>query len=253
MEWPRPVNWDTPAGGVIQKVIAHLPPDTSPHLLVFGSAALQLTVAKDLLSADVDLAVEHVSLALNDSHKPFQREDLERIVEREHLGKGRAPLYVQVCYPQAFDTSPLWGRRAMSVPMAGAHLTVPHPYDILIGKLHRLEDKDLEAFEMVIAATGHPTAEEFRQELIQCPRLFQVPLEPNIPAQHNKSLLRLNVPKLWPRIFGKTISVDRDILKPAHDALTHDYGTGIGFVLKATLEEMPSSLYAPTDNNSGGA
>ena len=41
--------------------------------------------------------------------------------------------------------------------------TWPFPSDagILIGKLDRLEEKDLKAFRMVIKLTGHPTADEF--------------------------------------------------------------------------------------------
>lgn len=35
----------------------------------------------------------------------------------------------------------------------------------LVSKLQRLEDKDLEAFKLVIARTGHPTEEEFRKHL----------------------------------------------------------------------------------------
>ena len=65
-------------------------------------------------------------------------------------------------YPR---TSPRWRTRAATVQLDNVTLTIPHPLDILIGKLSRLEAKDVKAFERVIQLSGHPTADELRSEL----------------------------------------------------------------------------------------
>jgi len=49
----------------------------------------------------------------------------------------------------------------------------PHPIDILIAKLNRLDDKDLRAFEIVRAKTGHPTEQELISELQIAVDLFR--------------------------------------------------------------------------------
>lgn len=51
--------------------------------------------------------------------------------------------------------------RAKTVQLGHVTVTIPHPLDILIGKLDRLDPKDLLAFRRVMDLTGHPTREEF--------------------------------------------------------------------------------------------
>ncbi len=250
MDWPAKIAWDTPSGKIIQRVCSQVPSNNLANILVFGSAALQLTVTRDLLSADVDLAVEYVNIAFNNNNlKELRRVDLQNIVRKEGLAEGQANLFVQVCSSTAFETSPVWGRRAMTVKVGHVSLTIPHPFDILIGKLHRLESKDIEAFEMVIHATGHPTSEEFRQELQQCSRLFEPRSDDSLfPAQHNRSLFKYNVSKLWPKVFGKTISVSRDILEPINELRANDYRPRKGGDLKKSLIKIKRHKRSTTNS-----
>ena len=60
-----------------------------------------------------------------------------------------------------FRSSPRWKDRTQRAKLRNCTFIFPHPIDILIAKLHRLDDKDLRAFEIVRAKTGHPTEEEF--------------------------------------------------------------------------------------------
>lgn len=62
-------------------------------------------------------------------------------------------------------------------------MTIPHPIDILIGKLGRLDAKDVLAFRRVIEVTGHPTKEEFLRELQNAVDLFRPAFEDESPNQ----------------------------------------------------------------------
>ena len=98
-------------------------------------------------------------------------------------------------------------------------LTVPHPLDILMGKLDRLDAKDLKAFERVIQLTGHPTAEEFRLELQNAVDLFRPAFDEDSPNRYPQ-----NTQSLWREIFHAEIDLRRDIIEPAIARRRQGYG-----------------------------
>jgi hypothetical protein len=53
--WAGEIDWATPAGQLLQKFLVALPKDRLFHFTLYGSAPLQLTVDRQLLSGDVDL------------------------------------------------------------------------------------------------------------------------------------------------------------------------------------------------------
>ena len=63
----------------------------------------------------------------------------------------------KVCDPKAFRSTSDWRNRAVEVNRNGHLFRFVHPWDVLVSKLQRLEEKDLEAFKTVISKTGHPT------------------------------------------------------------------------------------------------
>src|SRR5213075_3080524 len=105
---------------------------------------LQMTVDRTLLSADVDIFSDDDA-------------DLQSFIHRHQLDKEHAGLHLEAGFELSFRTSPRWRRRAKTLQQANVTITFPHPLDILIGKLDRLEAKDINAFERVIALTGHPS------------------------------------------------------------------------------------------------
>ncbi len=53
--WHGKIDWETPTGRLLLEFLATLPADRPFHFTLFGSAPLQLTIDRQLMSADVDL------------------------------------------------------------------------------------------------------------------------------------------------------------------------------------------------------
>lgn len=204
--WTGEIDWSTPAGQILRRFLQALPADRPFRITVFGSAPLQLTVDRLLLSGDVDVFSD-------------QDEDLSALIAAAGLGPGHGGLYLEGGFELSFRTSPRWRQRAKTVQLGNVTLTLPHPLDILIGKLERLESKDLKAFERVIQLTGHPTAEELKRELQNAVDLFR-------PGFDNDSPNRLpeNTERLWRTVFRAEIDVGRDIIAPAIEKRKKGYG-----------------------------
>jgi len=204
--WLAQINWETPAGRLLKKLLAALPPTTELHVTIYGSAPLQLTVDASLLSADVDL--------FSDSD-----EDLTPIIRQHGLDKQHGGFYLEPGFELSFRTSPKWRVRAKTIQLGNVFLTIPHPLDILIGKLHRFAAKDRQAFERVIAVTSHPTADEMKGELQNAVDLFRPGFDDESPGQ-----FRANTEELWREVFRAEIDVHQEIIAPAIKRRKQGYG-----------------------------
>jgi len=204
--WPGEIDWSAPAGLLLKKFLAALPKDRPFHLTIFGSAPLQLTVDRMLLSGDVDVFSD-------------EDEDLSALIIAAKLDKTRGGFYLEPGFELSFRTSPRWRQRAKIVQCDNVTLTVPHPVDILIGKLSRLDAKDLKAFERVIQLTGHPTAEELKLELQIAVDLFRPAFDEESP-----NLLPENARRLWHDVFHVQLDLQRDIIQPAIARRLQGYG-----------------------------
>ena len=204
--WRGEVDWDTPAGQLLQKFLTFLPKTRSVRVTLYGSAPLQLTVDGALLSGDVDLFSD-------------DDEDLEPLIRACGLGREQSGLHFEPGFELSFRTSPRWRTRAKTIPFGATTLTIPHPLDILIGKLDRLAPKDLEAFRRVIAVTGHPTAEELKRELQNAVDLFRPGFAEESPSRFGK-----NTEELWREVFHGPIEVSREIIAPALERRRQGYG-----------------------------
>jgi hypothetical protein len=217
--WNGKVDWTAPAGVLLDAFIATLPADKTFRLGLFGSAPLQLTLDRQLLSADVDLFSE-------------DDQDLATLVQKAQLDKNQGGLYLEPGFELSFRTSPRWRQRAVTVQRANVMLTVPHPIDILIGKLDRLDPKDIRAFERVIQLTGHPTADELKGELQNAVDLFRPAFDEDSPNRFPD-----NVAKLWREVFRSAINVRAEIIEPALARRRIGYGESPGANYKRELGE----------------
>lgn len=204
--WRGDVDWETPAGLLLRRFIATLPAERPFHLVLYGSAPLQLTLNRAWLSADVDFFSE-------------DDEDLTGLVRRAGLAKEQGDFHLEPGFRLSFRTTSRMGARAKSVQLGHVMVTIPHPIDILIGKLDRLDPKDLLAFRRVIDLTGHPTRDELLRELQNAVDLFRPAFEEELPNRYPENAVRL-----WRELWQADLDVRKDIIGPALARRREGYG-----------------------------
>jgi hypothetical protein len=203
--WAGSIDLSTPAGQLLQQLIKVLPQGRHFEITVFGSAPLQIMIESRLNSADVDLF--------------SSAEEMRELVDRAGLGQDRAAFYIQVSSELNFRTSPRWKDRLRMIEVGNCTLRFPHPIDILIAKLNRLDEKDLEAFRVVIRKTGHPTEAELIHELQMAVDLFRRSFD-----EEQGHDMANNCRRLWPIIFGRPIDPRAEIIAPALEKRREGYG-----------------------------
>ena len=211
MPWAERIDWETPAGRTLRTLLEALPREREWSLTLFGSAPLQLVLESSFVSGDVDLFTTDEAQA-----------ELTAVLERIGLADKTREIYVQLCVEWNFRTSPRWRTRAFTTRVGNALITLPHPIDILIAKLHRLAEKDLAAFRLTIARTGHPTEDEMRQELQASVDLYR----PNFDEEMIGDITT-NTAVLWQELWGKEINVRREIIAPALEARRAGYAPDV--------------------------
>ena len=202
--WQPEIAWDSPAGRTLDELIDCLPTSKAWQITVFGSAPLQLGLDRTLLSNDVDVIIPG---------------DPRELLQEKGLLMGQREPYVELCPWGAFRVSPHWSFRACRVPRRHATIILPHPLDLLIGKVHRLEEKDLRAFKLVQAKTGMPSEEEFKGALREVVDFFR----PRFDEEAGRDL-NINVRYLWQQVFGHDIDVRAEIIRPALAERAKAYG-----------------------------
>ena len=193
--WNPQLDWDSPAGQILQRLLAGLPTQKPVRITVFGSVPLQLGIDAGFLSADIDI---------------FSIEDLGQVIRDASLGVGQSELYVQQNDALVFRAAASWPERAFEFRQGQATLIFPHPIDILIAKLPRFETKDLNAFRLVYEKTGHPTPEELKIALGDNVDLFRPAFD-----EENSGDPLANTRLLWQELYGLSIDVRAEIIVPA--------------------------------------
>lgn len=227
MNWPVEIDWESPAGKLLTLLGDSVPPDRRTPIVLFGSAALQVTVAPTVLSEDTDITPDIIPYDPRSGEfpNPYDRKGLNDLVRANELGIHQRKLYIQVNAPGAFQPGTGYLRRVMEKDRGNLHITIPHPLDILIAKLHRYEDKDLEAFQKVYERTGFPSPDALLAELRASPRLFarQDRSLEHMPSQYPESKISESVPRLFWALWKKRIGVQNDILAPTHQEIASSY------------------------------
>lgn len=202
--WRPQLDWSAPAGRVLDKLVASLPTIRTWEIIVFGSSPLQLGVDAKFLSGDVDVIPD---------------EDITSYCERAGLLKGAAEIYIEPCTGAAFTASPDWFVRAFRCARRHVQFTFPHPIDILVSKIKRLEEKDLRAFRLVREKTGHPNEAELIHALRRVVDIFRPSFDEESAGNptHNTQVL-------WRELFGKEIDVRASIITPALAERRQAYG-----------------------------
>jgi len=203
--WAGSIDLTTRAAELLRKLAAVLPQDREITITVFGSAPIQICVDSTLTSADVDVFSDF--------------EFLREISDKAGLGQDKAAFHVQVSSELNFRTSPRWKDRTQSARIGNCTFVFPHPIDILIAKLNRLDDKDVRAFRAVLSKTGHPTEAELIKELQLAVDLFR----PSFDEEQGHDMAN-NCRRLWPLIYGREIDPRKEIIAPALAIRKAGYG-----------------------------
>jgi len=202
------LDWQGKAGQRLDEFARRLPAQQRLTITIFGSAPLQLFVESSFLSEDIDLFGDKNTTDF-----------LEDFVEANHWGKGATDFYIQVCDPLAFKSTIDWASRAIEVERHGHLLRFVHPWDVLVSKLQRLEEKDLNAFHLVIGKTGHPTEEEWIRHLQLAVDLYR----PKFDEESARGDMLMNTRILWQTLWGKDIDVRARIIRPALERAEREY------------------------------
>lgn len=193
--WKPKVDWSCEAGKLLKKLFANIPKKPA-EITVFGSAALQLCLKRDFLSADVDF---------------FSSTDFNKLIQDLNLGKGQSEFYLEQAPAKIFITSVDWHDRSLIEVVDGISVIFPHPIDILTSKVKRLDQKDLKAFFLVKELTGHPTEAEMIQFLQGVVDMYR----PAFDEENSGGDPIVNTRRLWVEFFGKDIDVRKEIIRPA--------------------------------------
>jgi hypothetical protein len=203
--WAGSIDLGTPAASLLRKLVAALPKARPFTITVFGSAPLQIMLDSSLTSADVDIFSD--------------ADDLKEIIDAAGLGQGSADFFIEVSSELNFRAGPRWKDRSRKVLLENCTIIFPHPLDILIAKLSRLDKKDIRAFEVVRARTGHPQEQELIAELQMAVDLFR----PAFDEEQGYDLAE-NCRRLWPGIYGRQIDPRKEIIAPALARRKAGYG-----------------------------
>lgn len=191
---------------MLRRFFATLPADRTFRFVLYGSAPLQPTLNRAWTSADVDFFSD-------------DDEDYNERIRQLGLAKGQADYYLEPGFRLSFRTTSHMRVRAKTVQLGNVTVTIPHPLDILICKLDRLDPKDLLAFRRVMDLTGHPTREEFLRELQNAVDLFRPAFDEESPNRYPENAVRL-----WRELWQADLDVRRDIIAPALARRRAGYG-----------------------------
>lgn len=218
--WRPEIDWQTPAGRLLDLLVKALPAGQEWRIIVFGSSPLQLGVDSAFLSGDVDV---------------IPQGDILRYCQEAGLLEGQREIYLEVCTAAAFIASSDWITRACELRRGHVVFILPHPLDILVSKIKRLEPKDLAAFKLVVARTGHPTEAEL---LLALQRVVDI-YRPNFDEESQGDPWS-NTMMLWRELFQKPIDVSKEIVSPALTERRKNYAgkiTGAKNALKRIGED----------------
>jgi hypothetical protein len=191
--WRPEINWQTPAGQLLEKLVDCLPADRPWRIIVFASSLSRVVV--------------------------IAQYDLESFCRAAGLLEGQARHYVELCTAAAFTVSADLTNRACEIQRRHVAFVLPHPIDILVAKIKRLDEKDLRAFHLVRDKLGHPTEDEMINALRRVVDIYRPSFdeESGNNAQENTELL-------WRDLFGKAINVSTEIIAPALAERRKNYG-----------------------------
>ena len=203
------IAWQSAAGQRLDEFARRLPTQRRLEIIVFGSTPLQLFIDPHFSSADIDICSDE------DTYQIL----IDFVEQQEWTQEKSSNFYIQVCDPLAFKSTIDWRSRAIEVEKHGHLFVFVHPWDVLVSKLQRLEEKDLNAFRLVLEKTGHPTEDEFARHLQLAVDLYR----PKFDEESARGDMTINTRTLRQALWNKEINVRARIIRPAMERAEREY------------------------------
>lgn len=147
--WDPRIDCETPSGKLLHRLTATMSSQADIKecgLLVFGSSPWEFGAGLSVNSGDIDVTP--------DQFYPI----FGAFLKDNQLLTGDP--HVQLCPPGVFRPGQMWSSRAVHRVLNGIEISLPHPIDIIAGKLHRLDPKDYHGINLYLGATGRPTHQD---------------------------------------------------------------------------------------------
>lgn len=147
--WNPRIDCETPSGKLLNRLTAAMSSKKDIQecgLLVFGSSPWEFGAGLPVNSGDIDVTP--------DQFYPIFGAFLE---DKDFLTGNP---HVQLCPPGVFRPGQMWSSRAVHRMLNGIEVTLPHPIDIIAGKLHRLDSRDYRGINLYLESTGRPTPQD---------------------------------------------------------------------------------------------
>lgn len=145
--WDPQIDCQTHSGSLLHRLTSAMsatPDIRECGLLIFGSSPLEFGLGIALNSGDIDITPDQLYPIFG------------TFLKNNNLLSGNP--HVQLCPPGLFRPGQMWPRRAVNRTLNEVEVLLPHPIDIIAGKLHRLDERDYQGIQKLIDSTGRPTS-----------------------------------------------------------------------------------------------
>jgi hypothetical protein len=188
-KWEARVEAATPSGKVLNKLTSLMSKDIDlkdTGIVVFGSAPLEFASLLHVKSADIDITPDQFL------------EHLRNRVREWKLDVGDP--FVQVLPPTVFKAGKNYLLRACGLKLNEIEIIIPHPIDIVFGKLHRMEEKDYTAINELVETFGRPTFDDLHHYMIENADIFEA-------SSETIDKLVTNIEVLWVYLGGQPLEI----------------------------------------------
>lgn len=196
-EWSPKIDDTTPSGRLLLELTLKMSLEDDlrrTSIVVFGFSPLEFSLLLNVQSGDVDVTPDQFLYHLRN-----RVEEWKLNIEDP---------YVQVLPPTVFKPGKNYLLRACAIRVNQIQVILPHPMDLLFGKLHRLDEKDYRSVNALVESCQRPTAKDLHEYMQENPDIFEAS-----PEQVSK--LAGNIETLYSYLSGEAIDVASQYIAPS--------------------------------------
>jgi hypothetical protein len=195
--WCPKIDSQTPSGKILLELTRRMSVESDlkeTGIVVFGSSPIEFSLLLDVQSGDVDITPDQFL------------EHLRNRVSEWDLSRGDP--HIQVLPSTVFKPGKNYLLRACALQTNRIQVILPHPIDLIFGKLHRLDSKDYKSVNALVGACGRPTGQDLQDYMVENPDIFEDTFE-----QVKK--LKNNIETLFSYLTNETIDIQERYITPS--------------------------------------